>query len=129
MFKQIIFTALAVAGLTGCASIVNGTSQSVAVHTSPIAGASCTLENDKGKWMLPHTPGTVTVNRSYNDLQINCDKPGYRSTYKQIASKTKGMVFGNAVFGGAIGAGIDIVDGAAYDYPNDIYVSMHRGIA
>ena len=59
--------------------------------------------------------------------KINCSKKGYRPTFTQVSSKTKGMVFGNAVFGGLIGAGVDVADGAAYDYPNDIYVPMEKG--
>ena len=64
------------------------------------------------------------INRSYSDLRINCSKPGYRPSFKQVASKTKGMAFGNVLFGGVIGAGVDIADGAAYDYPTDIVVPM-----
>ncbi len=112
--------------LTSCASIVTGTKQSIAVNTDPAVGATCSLENDKGKWIVNSTPATVKINRSFNDLQINCEKRGYHPIYKQIASKTKGMAFGNAVFGGLIGAGIDMADGAAYDYPTDIYVPMKR---
>ena len=33
------------------------------------------------------------------------------------------------VFGGVISAGVDVVDGAAYDYPTDIYIPMKKGIA
>jgi hypothetical protein len=34
------------------------------------------------------------------------------------------MAFGNIIFGGIIGAGIDMGNGSAYDYPNLITVSM-----
>lgn len=112
--------------LAGCASIVNGTHQSVNVHTTPVGGAVCTLENDKGRWIINNTPGAITVNRSYNNLRINCSKRGYGHGFTSVASKTKAMAFGNLVFGGVIGAGVDVVDGAAYDYPNDIFVSMRK---
>lgn len=111
--------------LIGCASIVNGTNQSVSVNTGHVGGATCSLENDKGKFVR-NTPGSVVVNRSFNDLKINCNKKGYRPSFKQVASKTKAMAFGNAIFGGVIGAGVDIIAGAAYDYPNDIHVGMQR---
>lgn len=132
MFKRAIIiaiTAASLGALTGCASIVSGTNQPVSVHTGNVSGASCSLENNKGKWYVSSTPGTVVVNRSYNDLRINCEKQGYRPTYKQVSSKTKGMAFGNVVFGGIVGAGVDVVDGAAYDYPSDIFVPMRKGIA
>ena len=39
-------------------------------------------------------------------------------------SSTKAMAFGNILFGGPIGAGVDMASGAAYDYPNLITVMM-----
>ncbi|OGT42103.1 MAG: hypothetical protein A3F42_02405 [Gammaproteobacteria bacterium RIFCSPHIGHO2_12_FULL_37_34] len=129
MIKKAIFIIAGVATLTSCASITTGTKQSVSVHTEPTRGAICTLENNKGKWFVNGTPGTVTVNRSFNDLQINCEKPGYQPSLKTIGSKTKAIVFGNAIIGGVIGAGIDMADGAAYEYPNDIYIPMKKGVA
>lgn len=128
MIKKMIAIAAVVAtlGLTGCASIVNGTNQPVSVNTGSVHGAYCSLSNNKGRWYVANTPGSVVVNRSFADLTVNCQKPGYRNSVTKIASKTKGMVFGNAVFGGLIGAGVDVADGAAYDYPADINVPMAR---
>jgi hypothetical protein len=34
------------------------------------------------------------------------------------------MAFGNILFGGFIGAGVDMSTGAAYDYPDLIHVAM-----
>lgn len=112
--------------MTGCASIVNGQSQSVSVSTTPVYGATCSLENNKGKWYIPSTPGSVTVHRSYNDLQINCEKKGYHKSLKSVASATKGMAFGNVLFGGVVGAGVDMANGSAYDYPTDIQIPLAR---
>jgi hypothetical protein len=117
-----IFSALA----SGCASIINGQNQPVSVNTGPTAGASCTLENNKGTWYVPNTPGSVVVHRSFTDMHITCIKPGYRRIEKNIPSSTKGMAFGNVVFGGVIGAGVDMADGAAYDYPDNIVLPMVR---
>lgn len=118
---------LALAGLTGCASIVNGTSQVVSVetlHTSgPVAGAVCKLENDKGVYYVT-TPGTVTVHRAYGDMNIKCDKDGFNSGLTNIKSSTKGMVAGNILVGGVIGVGVDAATGAAYDYPSLFQVMM-----
>ncbi len=108
------------AGLTGCASIVSGTSQVVSVETlhpsGNVAGASCKLENDKGVYYVT-TPGTVTVHRAYGDMNVKCEKPGYDAGLATFKSSTKGMMAGNILFGGVIGAGVDASTGAAYDYP------------
>lgn len=41
-----------------------------------------------------------------------------------VKSSTKAMAFGNIIFGGVIGAGVDVATGAAYDYPTMITVLM-----
>ncbi len=124
--SQVLTLSLLVIELMSCASIVNGQNQSVSVNTPMAKGATCALENNKGKWFVSNTPGSVTVQRSYHDLHITCDKNGYYHGEKSIASSTKGMAFGNILFGGVIGAGVDMADGAAYDYPADIQVDMTK---
>lgn len=110
--------------LSGCASIVNGTCQKIQVCTTPECGAQCYLQNNKGRWYIPCTPATVTIHRSYRDLVITAQKPGYEESVIRVKSRTKGMAFGNVVFGGAVGAGVDCADGAAYDYPYTIVIPM-----
>ncbi len=118
--SAILAAAIAVASLTGCASIVNGTSQVVSVETlqksGPVAGASCKLENDKGVYYVT-TPGTVTVHRAYGDMNVKCEKADLPAGMAVAKSATKGMMAGNLLFGGFIGAGVDAASGAAYDYP------------
>jgi hypothetical protein len=114
--------------LAGCASIVSGTNQPVSVEThsvdgKQIAGASCKLSNNKGTWFLT-TPGSTTVHRSFQDLSVLCEKEGQPSGLMMVKSSTKPMAFGNLLFGGVIGAGVDVGTGAAYDYPTLIQVRM-----
>ncbi len=112
---------------TGCASIVNGQNQSLSVTSdsngATLAGAKCSLMNNKGTWFAT-TPGSVTVRRSYEPLNVNCTLDGFDTGSVTVKSATKAMAFGNIIFGGVIGAGVDISTGAAYDYPELIKVSM-----
>jgi hypothetical protein len=112
---------------TGCASIVSGTNQSISVETRnkgmQVTNANCKLSNDKGNWFVT-TPGSVVVNRSYNDLSIRCEKDGVEPGLLTAKSFTKGMAFGNILFGGFIGAGVDMASGAAYDYPSLFTIEM-----
>lgn len=110
--------------LTGCASIVNGTHQNVLVDTPPTSGASCLLSNNKGQWHIESTPGYVSVHRAYEPLAVSCHKKGYRPANRSFQSATKGMAFGNIVAGGLIGGGVDMADGAAYNYPDTLTVPM-----
>lgn len=113
--------------LGGCASIVSGHNQSVSVETlgatGAVAGASCQLSNDKGKWFVT-TPGSTVVSRSYGDLAVKCEKDGHQPGLLTVKSTTKPMAFGNVLFGGVIGAGVDMATGAAYDYPALISVLL-----
>lgn len=119
------------ASLTGCASIVSGTNQVVSVETrSPagkLDGATCKLQNDKGVYYVT-TPGTVTVHRAYGDMNVTCDKAGIESGVATFKSSTKGMMAGNLLFGGVIGAGVDAASGAAYDYPALLQIMMNDSI-
>jgi hypothetical protein len=113
---------------SGCASIVSGHNQSVSVETrgkqgENVASANCKLTNDKGTWFVT-SPGSVNVRRSYEDLLISCEKSEQQPGIASVKSSTKAMAFGNIVFGGVIGAGVDIASGAAYDYPTLITVLM-----
>lgn len=114
---------------TGCASITGGQNQSLSVETRAdgqvVAGASCKLENDKGTWFTT-SPGTAVVRRSYDDLNVRCEKDGHEPGITAAKSSTKAMAFGNIIFGGVIGAAVDMGSGAAYDYPTIIAVELGK---
>jgi hypothetical protein len=125
-----LLTGIALLSLVGCASITGTTNQNVSVQTkepmgAELVGASCELANKKGKWFIT-TPGTVGISRSNDDIQVTCTKDGYLQGRQGVVSDTKGMMFGNIIFGGGIGAIIDHNSGAAYEYPSMIQIVMSR---
>lgn len=126
---------LAIAFLTqivGCASIVSGSNQSISIETKnesgSVAGATCKLTNNKGTWYVT-TPGSTTVHRSFEDLGVTCTKQDHVQGTVAVKSSTKGMAFGNILFGGVIGVGVDVATGAAYDYPPIVSVALGRALA
>lgn len=127
--KKLSVAVLVIAGLSsGCASITGTSNQSVSVQTrdqvgGEMTGAACELTNSKGKWFVT-TPGSVMVHRSNDDMQVLCTKPGSEPGRTAVVSETKGSMFGNILFGGAIGAVIDHSSGAAYEYPAFVQVLM-----
>lgn len=117
---------------SGCASIVTGHNQSVSVETrskqgQAVSGANCKLSNDKGTWFAT-SPGSVSVRRSFDDLSVTCEKESQESGLASVKSSTKAMAFGNIIFGGLIGAGVDVASGAAYDYPTLITIVMGENL-
>ena len=63
---------IAAATLSACASMTSGTTQSIALQTTPSTGAECQIVNEKGTWLIPATPGSTTINRAYGDLVVTC---------------------------------------------------------
>lgn len=120
----VLASAIAVLGLSGCASIVDGSHQVLSVVTPDVKGATCTMTNSKGTYYINSTPGTVTVHRAYGELHVDCTKAGYQDALLTVKSNTKKMAFGNIILGGVIGAGVDMATGSAYDYPEKIVVPM-----
>ena len=130
MNRTLIITGMLItSGLfSGCASIVNGQNQSISIDTPGCSPANCRLTNDKGTWFVT-TPGSVTVKRAFGNMTVVCTKEGFSPITHSVGSSTKPMAFGNIFFGGAIGAGVDISTGAAYDYPELIDVPLACGPA
>lgn len=112
------------ASASGCASIVEGTDQSLTVQTSP-SGASCELKRDgQVIGVVNPTPGTVTVGKSKDDISVICKKDGYQDAIGAFSSDFQGMTFGNIVFGGLIGVAVDASSGAMHEYPASVTVAM-----
>ena len=128
-FNLMPMAIILLAALTsGCASITGTTNQSISVQTrdqggKEIPGAACELANSKGKWFIT-SPGSVTVTRSNDDMQVLCTKLGFEPGRASAVSATKGSIFGNILLGGGIGAIVDHNTGAAYEYHAFIQVLM-----
>lgn len=118
-FKQAIILSFFSANvLGGCASIAGSHVDSISVETPACPEASCVLENDDGKYYIKETPGTVTVERAYGDLNVVCKKNG-KIDVITVESKATG-VWGNILAGGIIGWGVDAATGAGYAYPKSV---------
>src|SRR6476646_8876548 len=106
--KLKVIAALAALGaaLSGCASIVEGTTQSIAITSPPTDGAKCVMTSSEGTYYVT-TPGNATVHKTKNDLDVVCKKDGYKDAHTTIPSHFNGATAGNIIAGGVIGIGID----------------------
>ncbi len=76
-----LFVCLAAVLLSGCATLVNGTSQTVAVNSTP-QGASCSVDRSGSTLSsIAATPSIVPVSKSVNSLIVTCSKPGYKTAH------------------------------------------------
>ena len=121
---RLIVIVLAVLG-SGCASITTGQDQIVSVQTPNCLNVSCELQNKEGTYYVDRTPGTVTVNRKCSEMLVSCQADGEPEFVMSVKASVKAMTFGNILFGGLIGAGVDAATGAACEYPAVIPVPMN----
>lgn len=109
----------------GCATITKGTTQSVAVTTPGVPGATCTLSSAGiGGTKTLTTPATITLDKSQDNIQVVCKKECYQDAVGIIASHTEAMAAGNIVAGGVIGLGVDAASGAMNRYNADNQFAM-----
>ena len=93
---------------TGCASIIDGGSKSVQLHSNP-EGAKVTISNRNGKEVsVQTTPTIVTLERSRGffsgeDYKLVFEEAGYFPYETHVKSSLDGWYLGNVLFGGLIG--------------------------
>jgi len=126
--KSIIGAATAAAlvsvSLSGCGTITQGTSQNIAIVTSP-PGGHCDLNRDgENVATIYSTPDTVHVDRTKDDIMLACTKPGYQPVNMTLESGYSLGTFGNLILGGAVGWGIDSATGADNMYPRTANVQF-----
>jgi hypothetical protein len=124
---RILLSGCCVLVATGCATVVDGDRQAIALETRSagqvLAGAQCLLSNEH-ETLRVTTPTTVSVHHGYADLKLQCTKPGYGPREQFVRSDVKPTVLGNVLIGGAVGMGLDHLSGSAYRYPSSIVVDM-----
>lgn len=115
-------TALAAAvslALSGCATVINGTSQDVQIASEP-SGATAKLTNGT----TCTTPCEVNLKRRH-DLRVDLTKDGYKPVYVLVQSRTGGAAAGNILLGGLIGGVVDGANGATNHLePNPVSVKL-----
>lgn len=110
--------ALAVAG---CSSYVNDFMQPMKIETratdgSLVAGADCTLQNDKANMQIK-SGSTVGVRRSDQPLRIECRHGAHEVARAQVLPRFNTSMVGNVLFGGGTAGLIGRSGGTAYTYP------------
>lgn len=110
--------------LPACATITQGSTDTVTVDTRP-PGAVCTItQNGQTVAVINPTPGSMVVPKSKNDLAVDCEKDGFNRSAGLLASEFEAMTFGNIIFGGVVGVAVDAASGALNEYPPIITLTL-----
>ncbi|RED51385.1 hypothetical protein [Aestuariispira insulae] len=122
-----LFLLTMLGALTNCAAIVTGTDQEIEVTTQP-AGATCQLsQGNERVSTIPSTPRTVSVDRSWSDLYITCEKKGHLPETVMVPSELEPVTFGNILIGGIIGFSVDAATGSMREYPDEQFFVLVPG--
>jgi uncharacterized protein YceK len=108
--------------LSGCATIVSGTTQKINVTSNP-SDAIAKIDNN----LSAKTPTVFTLERR-SDHTLELSKEGYKTTTVLLRRTFNGMATGNILIGGLIGTGIDAASGATNKIiPEKIDVILEEG--
>ena len=123
MRKKITFGALALSiMLTGCATIISGSQQTVRFVSNPPAATIFVDAVEVGK-----TPLEMKVTRNREHM-VKFELDGYQLYQTRLTQKFNGWCFGNILIGGLIGIVVDVSTGAMYTLsPSVINVDMSNG--
>ena len=110
--------------LTGCATVVSGTTQTIGVNTDP-EGADCQFTR-KGVLVgrVNPTPGTLQIGKDFESVSVLCRKEGFDDTAGVIGTEFQAMTLGNILLGGLIGVVVDAASGAMTKYPEVVTFTL-----
>jgi len=114
----------ALTALSGCASITDGTSQTLILTITP-PEATCQMSRDGTELgSVSGKQNTITVSKGAKDIIINCKAQGYQPKTQRLVSATQTA---GVVGGFFLDLGItDMITGAMWKYPSDISIVMDK---
>lgn len=115
MKAQALSVAISCSLLSGCASIVSGTEQTLTFNSVPDGATVIVSGKAVGK-----TPVSVPIKKGKNQALL-FKKDGYKDFTTQLSTTTDGWFWGNIVFGGFLGSTTDGVSGAINEFSPDQY--------
>lgn len=106
----------------GCASIVEGTSQTILVNMTPDTAQCVATRQGSQVGLVSGSARQLPVSKSRHDLWLRCTAPGYETSDVKVESSASGW----GVAGGiAFDLGItDYMTGALNKYPEAVTVAL-----
>lgn len=120
MKKISLLCGAVVLGLSGCASIISGKTQTMTFQSTPELSDITILNRDGKKIHVGKAPVTVSLNRGAGFFvperyTVIFEKEGYEKKEITVSSSLNGWYVGNILFGGILGLLIiDPATGAMY---------------
>lgn len=109
--------------VSGCATITQGTSQTLMFNIEP-KEARCILtrDGDGQIGVVTQSQNTISISKDKDDILVRCAADGYKPQTMKIASSASGAAVGGAIL---LDLGItDLATGAFWKYPEQHSVSL-----
>jgi hypothetical protein len=102
--------------LSACASIIQGTTQTVRIDSN-VRGAQVSINGV----VAGITPLSTQLKRASNTM-VQVSSPGFETQMIMLATQTEPWFWGNILIGGFFGSTTDAASGAMYMYAPDSYM-------
>ena len=121
MKKLLVISLIA---LSGCASIVDGGTQTVNLVASSGDKVHAKITTPSG-YQESTLPTVISTKKKNQDIIVNVDDSCYEPTTQAVQPSLAPAFWGNVIIGGLIGSTTDFATGAAwkYDNTNVVYVA------
>jgi uncharacterized protein YceK len=107
--------------LSGCASIMHGTTQQIGVSSAPTGARVVVNGGQRGV-----TPLVLDLERK-GPHTLSIESDGYEPFQMSLTRSVSGWVWGNIVFGGVIGLAVDAATGGLYKLsPEQVSAELER---
>lgn len=129
MIGRVLCSIGLIAVMTGCSSIIEGSTQTLTFNSEP-SQATCILTRNGLTIGNVVTPGRIVVEKTKHNILVACSKDGFEDTTATLTSGTAGYTFGNIIFGTALGGmgwAVDSISGADNKYDNVVNVFLKTG--
>ncbi len=126
--KKFIYSVFGIAALVstfGCASITQGTSQTIAFNLDP-SDTKCDLSRDgEGQiGSISSKNNTLSTGKDKDDIIVKCSAPGHKQKVVRVKSSTQAAGVVGGIF---LDLGItDMITGAMWKYPDDVTVALEK---
>ncbi len=111
-----LFATLAIALLSGCATIITGSTQEMSFQSS-LDEATVTI----GDRIIGKTPITVRLGNKTGQ-SVTFTKDGYEPLTMQLSTELQPWFFGNVIIGGLLGSTTNGASGAIHEYSPSQYM-------
>lgn len=120
-----LLATILLSGVSGCASITQGTSQALVFNIEPKEARCVATRIDDGQiGVLTQEQNVLVVSKDKDDIVVQCNADNYKPKALIIKSKASDAGIAGAIF---IDLGItDMITGAMWQYPQEHSVSLEK---